>query len=442
MPQNAAPPGPPGPPPDAIDAGLVASLRGLDRNGRALFAMRTLRMFGYGFLAVALVLYLDALGLDAWTIGIVLSLTLIGDTIVSLWLTTHADRIGRRKVLVAGSLLMILAGVVFAVTDWVPLLILAATIGVISPTGNEVGPFLAIEQAALAQTVPDQRRTATFAWYNLVGYVATASGALAAGLLSQLLLDRGVPAVDAYRAIVIGYAVVGLVMAIGFWRLGDAVEAPPRERSTSDVRERLGLRRSRRVVLRLSALFTIDAFGGGFIPQSLMAYWFHLRFGVEPGVLGAIFFGANLLAAVSSLSAARIASKIGLINTMVFTHLPSNILLILVPLMPNLPLAIALLLLRFSLSQMDVPTRQSYVLSVVDPDERSAAAGVTGIARTTGAAISPSISSVLLANPSLISVPFYLAGGLKILYDLLLYRDFRSHTGPDGAAKSAEARPA
>ena len=423
---------PPDAPRDAIDAGLVASLRGLGADGRRLFTMRTLRMFGYGFLAVALVLYLDALGLDAWTIGLVLSLTLIGDTILSLWLTTHADRLGRRRVLVAGSILMVIAGVAFALTDWVPLLILAATIGVISPTGNEVGPFLAIEQTALAQIVPDERRTATFAWYNLVGYVATATGALAAGLLSQVLLDRGLAPVDAYRAIVIGYAIVGVSLAFGFSRLGTAVEAPPRERASDDgVREILGLRRSRGVVLRLSALFSIDAFAGGFIPQSLMAYWFHLKFGVEPGVLGAIFFGANLLAAVSSLSAAGIARRIGLINTMVFTHLPSNVLLILVPLMPNLPLAIAVLLLRFSLSQMDVPTRQSYVISVVDPDERSAAAGVTGIARTTGAAISPSISSVLIANSALISVPFFLAGGLKILYDLLLYRDFRSHVPRD-----------
>jgi MFS family permease len=421
-------------PRDAIDAGLVASLRGLDGDGRRLFAMRTLRMFGYGFLAVALVLYLDALGLDALTIGVVLSLTLVGDTILSLWLTTHADRLGRRRVLVAGAILMVIAGVAFALTDWVPLLILAATIGVISPTGNEVGPFLAIEQAALSQIVPDARRTATFAWYNLAGYVATATGALAAGLLSQVLLDRGLPTVDAYRAIVIGYAIVGVSHAFGFSRLGNAVEAPPRERASDDgVREILGLRRSRRVVLKLSALFSLDAFAGGFIPQSLMAYWFHLKFGVEPGVLGGIFFGANLLAAVSSLSAARMASRIGLINTMVFTHLPSNVLLLLVPLMPNLPLAIAVLLLRFSLSQMDVPTRQSYVISVVDPDERSAAAGVTGIARTTGAAISPSISSVLIANSALISVPFFLAGGLKILYDLLLYRDFRAHAPRDAS---------
>jgi MFS family permease len=415
----------------ADDAGLVASLRGLDESGRLLFAMRTLRMFGYGFLAVVLVLYLAALELDPLTIGLVLTLTLVGDTLISLWLTTNADRIGRRRVLVAGSLLMVGAGLVFALTSWAPLLIVAATIGVISPTGNEVGPFLAVEQAALSQTISDARRTATFAWYNVAGYVATATGALGAGIASQALIDGGLARVDAYRAIVIGYALIGTVMAIGFSRLPAAIEAPPRSDGGDGVSRRLGLGRSRSVVLRLSALFSIDAFAGGFIPLSLMAYWFHLHYGVEPGLLGGIFFGANLLSAVSSLSAARISSRIGLINTMVVTHIPSNVLLILVPLMPNLPLSIAVLLLRFSLSQMDVPTRQSYVMAVVDPDERSAAAGVTGIARTTGAAISPSISSVLVADAGLASLPFFLAGGLKILYDLLLYRSFRTVRPPE-----------
>jgi hypothetical protein len=302
---------------------------------------------------------------------------------------------------------------------------------VISPTGNEVGPFLAIEQAALTQTVPDVRRTPTFAWYNLAGYVATATGALAAGLVSQALLDGGWAAVDAYRAIVVGYAVVGIVLAIGFWRLDDGIEAPPRAVVDETIRRRLGLGRSKGVVGRLSLLFSIDAFGGGFIPQSLMAYWFHLQFGVEPITLGAIFFAANLLAAASSLLAAPIAARIGLINTMVFTHLPSNLLLILVPIMPTLPLAVGVLLLRYTLSQMDVPTRQSYVMAVVDPDERSAAAGITGIARTTGAAISPSISAVLVSSQNYAALPFYLAGGLKIVYDLLVYRDFRNVRPPE-----------
>ncbi len=410
-----------------LDGGLLASLRGLDRDGRLLFALRTLRMFGYGFLAVVLVLYLAALGLDPFTIGAILTLTLVGDTLLSLWLTTNADRIGRRRVLLAGSLLMTIAGVAFALTSWPALLIVAATVGVISPTGNEVGPFLAVEQAALSESIAGARRTATFAWYNLVGYVATATGALLAGIVSQGLLDGGLAAVDAYRAVVIGYALIGLLMAAGCLRLGPSIEAPARAASAEDgVRRRLGLGRSRGVVLRLSALFSIDAFAGGFIPLSLMAYWFHLQYGVEPAALGALFFASNLLAAVSALSAARIAARIGLVNTMVFSHLPSNVLLILIPLMPNLGLAVAVLLLRFSLSQMDVPTRQSYVMAVVDPDERSAAAGVTGIARTTGAAISPAFSAVLVSNAGLAAVPFYLAGGLKIVYDLLLFREFRS----------------
>ncbi|HET7702749.1 MAG TPA: MFS transporter [Candidatus Limnocylindrales bacterium] len=417
---------------EPFDAGLVASLRGLDRDGRLLFATRCLRMFAYGFLAVVLVLYLDALGLDAVAIGLILTLTLVGDTLVSLWLTTRADRIGRRRVLVAGSLLMAGAGLAFAATSWVPLLILAGTIGVISPTGNEVGPFLAVEQAALSQATPDARRTPTFAWYNLAGYVATAVGALAAGLVGQALLAAGLGEAEAYRAIVIAYGLVGLAMAGVFWQVGPAVEAPVAPPAEDGLARRLGLgRRSRGVVARLSGLFALDAFGGGFIPQSLMAYWFHLRFGLEPALLGAIFFGANLLAAVSSLSASRLAARFGLVNTMVFTHLPSNVLLLLVPLMPSVGLAVAVLLLRFGLSQMDVPTRQSYVMAVVEPGERSAAAGVTGIARTTGAAISPILSAPLVATAGLAAVPFFLAGGLKIAYDLLLYRAFRSGGAPD-----------
>jgi MFS family permease len=412
-----------------VDSGLLPSLRALDIDGRLLFASRVLRMAGYGSLAIVLVLYLAGLGLDAIAIGAVLTLTLVGDTLISLWLTTRADRLGRRRVLVLGSLLMAAAGVVFALTNALPLLVLAATIGVISPTGHEVGPFLAIEQAALSQTTPDERRTSIFAWYNLAGNVATAIGALAAGLATQALLDGGAADVDAYRAIVIGYALVGLAMAALFARLSPAVEADVHEFAPGDSPAaplRLGLGRSRGIVARLSALFVIDSFGGGFVPQSLIAYWFHLRFGVEPAVLGTVFFGANLLAAVSSLTAARLASRFGLVNTMVFTHLPANVLLILVPFMPTLPLAIGVLLVRSSLSQMDVPTRQSYVMAVVDPAERSAAAGVTGIARTTGAAISPALSAPLVASAGFAALPFVIAGGLKILYDLLLYRAFRS----------------
>jgi MFS family permease len=193
----------------------------------------------------------------------------------------------------------------------------------------------------------------------------------------------------------------------------------------------LGLHKSRVIVLKLSSLFSVDAFAGGLIVQSLIAYWFHVRFGVNEGMLGSIFFGTNILAGISALLAARIARRFGLINTMVFTHIPSNIMLMFVPLMPTLPLAIGLLLLRFSISQMDVPTRQSYTMAVVDPDERSAAAGVTAIARSVGAAISPSLAGVFLASPALLGLPFLLSGGLKIIYDLLLYREFRALKPPE-----------
>jgi predicted MFS family arabinose efflux permease len=231
--------------------------------------------------------------------------------------------------------------------------------------------------------------------------------------------------VNSYRVIVVAYAVLGLALVVLFFRLTPAAEVrEKRLPSAEDLKTFFGVGRSHRVVAKLSGLFALDSFGGGFIVQSFAAYWFHLRFGVNPGSLGAIFFWANLFAGISALLASRLASRIGLVKTMVFTHLPSNVLLMLVPLMPRLSLAILVLLVRFSISQMDVPTRQSYTMAVVSPEERSAAAGITGVARTTGAAISPFFAGLLFAHPSLISVPFFLAGGLKIIYDLLLYRAF------------------
>jgi MFS family permease len=412
----------------------MRAMLALPADGRLLFLTRLVRLFAYGFLAVVLVLYLAQTGLSEASIGLLLTLTLIGDTVISLWLTTRADRFGRRRTLIVGTLLMMLAAIFFANTqEFIPLLI-AATIGVISPSGNEVGPFLSIEQAALSQIVPDRERTHVFAWYNLVGSFATALGALCGGGLAQVLQNCGVTPLNSYRAIVIGYGLMGLVLLLIFSRLSAQVEAiSPSSPALLPGGEKgvLGLHRSRRVVFKLSALFSLDAFAGGFVVSSFVAYWLNVRFGAEPGALGAIFFAANILAGISALLAARIAKRIGLINAMVYTHIPSNILLMLVPLMPTLPLAVLVLLLRFSISQMDVPTRQSYTMAVVDPDERSAAAGVTGVARTTGAAISPSITGVLLGYPPLLNVPFYLAGGLKIIYDGLLYRNFKATRPPE-----------
>ena len=398
-------------------------------DARLLFATRIARMFGYGLLSVVLVLYLVELGIDGVQVGLILTLTLLGDAAISLWLTTHADRLGRRRILLAGSVLMLLAGVVFAFSHDAWILLLAATVGVISPSGNEVGPFLAVEQASLSQTLPDRDRTRVFGWYNLVGSLATASGALGAGLLAQLVQGGGASTLDSYRVIVIGYAVVGIALAGLFWRLSPAIEVPLAQRTS--VATRLGLHRSRGIVLRLAALFSLDAFAGGFVMQSLIAYWFHVRFGADPAALGAIFFGANILAGFSALAAARLAARIGLINTMVFTHLPSNVLLIAVPLMPTLLLAVGVLLARFAISQMDVPTRQSYTMAVVDPDERSAAAGVTGIARSLGAAVSPSLATPLLQSVPLAGLPFVIGGGLKIVYDLLVLRGFRAVRPPE-----------
>jgi MFS family permease len=218
-------------------------------------------------------------------------------------------------------------------------------------------------------------------------------------------------------------------MMVVFSRLSAAVEASPE--ALSRAKSRLGLHHSGGVVLRLSALFALDAFGGGVVVQSLLAYWFHLRFGTAPGRLGAIFFAANLLAGLSALLAARIAARIGLVRTMVFTHLPSNLLLLLVPLMPSAELAVLILLARFTISQMDVPTRQSYVMAVVLPEERSAAAGVTGVARSTGASVSPMLGAMCLASSGWMSAPFFLAGSLKILYDLLLFRSFADLRPPE-----------
>lgn len=380
------------------------------RDGRLLLMTRFVRLFAYGALSVVLVFYLTSLGLSTSQVGLLLTLTLVGDMLVSLLLATRADRLGRRRMLVMGAILMTAAGLVFAVTHNFVVLLMAGTVGVISPSGNEVGPFLPIEQAALSHVVAGTARTLVFAWYALVGALATAIGSLAAGVLSHG---------QHYRGVVLLYAALGMVLLVLFTHLSPAAElAAPASTSL------LGIGQSRHTVLKLSGLFALDSFGGGFVVQSFAAYWFYLRFGVRPETLGAIFFGANILAGVSALLASGLAQRYGLVNTMVFTHLPSNVLLILVPLMPTLPLAILVLFARFSISQMDVPTRQSYVMAVVHPEERSAAAGITGVARTTGAALAPSLVGLLFARPSLINVPFFIAGTLKIVYDLLLYKGF------------------
>jgi MFS family permease len=382
-----------------------------------LFAMRFARMFAYGLVSIVLVLYLTLIGLDERAIGLLLSLTLAGDLAISLAMTTRADRMGRRKMLIGGALLMVLAGVVFVSTNFFPLLLAAAIVGVISPSGNEVGPFLPIEQAAISEEVEGDERTRLFAWYNFIGSIATALGALVAGWTIGWSAHVGMTEISSYRGIFVGYAGIGVLLAVGFAFASPKVEAVAVESSPKLL---LGLHRSRAIVFKLSTLFALDAFAGGFVLQGFVAYWFTVRFQADPGVLGTIFFAANLLSGVSGLVAARLASRFGLVNTMVFTHIPSNILLILVPLMPTFGLAIAVLLMRFSISQMDVPTRQSFVASVVAPDERAAAGGVTNVFRSCGTMLAPVLAGFMFASPETLSLPFFVAGGLKIVYDVTL----------------------
>jgi MFS family permease len=392
-------------------------------------------MFAYGVGSVVLVLLLSAAGVSDARVGLLLTLTLLGDVVVSLGVTTRADRAGRRRMLAVGGLLVVAAGAVFATATSFPILAAAAFVGVLSPSGNEVGPFLAIEQAALAQQLSPDRRTGVFAWYQLTGSLATALGALAGGTGAELLQRSGLSPLRSYQALFAGYAVAGVLLALVPARLSPAVEVPA---GAGAPKAALGLHRSRPVVLRLSALFALDAFAGGLVVQSLLAWWLQRRFGASPATLGAIFFGANLLAGFSALSAAAIARRIGLVNTMVATHLPSNLLLAAVPLAPTLPWAIAILLLRFSISQMDVPTRQAYTMAIVAPDERAAAAGTTGVSRTVGAALAPLLAGPLYASAALGGVPFFVAGGLKVLYDLAIWRGFR-HVAAEGEARRTAA---
>lgn len=394
-----------------------------------LFATRTLRLFAYGLLSIVFVLYLARIGLSGAAIGLLLALTLLGDAAISLWITTRADRAGRRAMLRLGAVLMVAGGVAFVCTRRPELLMVAAIVGVLSPSGSEIGPFLSIEQAALSQLVSDRQRTHVFAWYNLAGSAATALGALAVGWLTHGMQRLGMGDLAAYRLVLAAYAATGLALLGLFLCVSPAVEVGPA--AAQGLRARLGLHRSGRVVAHLSALFALDAFAGGFILQSVMAYWFHVRFGAPVELLGTFFFVANLLAAVSALLAHRLANRFGLVNTMVFTHLPANVMLVAVPFMPTLASAMGLLGARYAISQMDVPTRQSYTMSVVAPDERAAAAGVTAIARSLGAALAPVIGGAFFLSGS--AVPFVVAGGLKITYDLLLYRAFR------GAARAGAA---
>ena len=382
-----------------------------------------MRSFAYGFLSVILGLYLDSLGLGPGAIGWIFTAALAGGAVMTIIITSVADRFGRRTLLIIGALLMALAGCVFAISANPLGLAIAAIFGTISPSGKDIGPFLSLEQATLPQTTSDEQRTAVFSAYNLVGSFAGAVGALAVSLPELLSLS----AISGYRLLVWSYVALAILLAGLFAFLSPKIEAPKQSGSPA---RRLRLQKSRRMVAKLAGLFAVDAFAGGFIVQSIVAYWFYLRYRIDLNSLGGIFFGTNLLAALSFVAAPAIARRFGLLNTMVFTHLPSNILLLLVPLMPNMELAVSVLLIRHLLSQMDVPTRQSYTMAVVDHEERAASAGVLSVARNAGAAIAPLFTGAMLAQPVL-GLPFLLAGGIKIIYDVWIYSVFRAVKPPE-----------
>lgn len=396
-----------------------------NRDAVLLIACKCLRLFGFGFLSVMLALYLMELNFTAEQVGLLFTLTLLGDAVISLGITTHADVIGRRTMLLIGGALAATTTLIFISQTNFWVLTLAAVFGVITPSGNEIGPFMAIELSGLSQVTADTFRTKLMAWYTLAGCIASAVGALFCGLTLYLCSEyTDMSELASYRVVMVMYFVTQVVLCALFWQLSPDVEVPKTQAKVgalaNPVSVFLGLHQSKLLVLKLSVLFMLDSFAGSFVLQSITSAWFNSTYGTSFETLGMLVFVCNIVAGFSALFAAQLADYIGLIMTMVVTHLPSNILLILVPLMPNETLAIIFLCLRYSISQMDVPTRNAYVQGVVAPDERSAANGITNVVRSIGASTGPYIAGILYNDPRYSSYPWYIAGGLKIAYDLLL----------------------
>ena len=397
----------------------------LSPDGKKLLLTRILRTFAYGYLATSLGLYLDRLGLTPTEIGVVFTAAIAGSALMTVFWSIMADRYGRRRTVATMALLMAVGGIVFALTNSFVVLILAAFTGTISATSSEVGVFQTVEQAILPQTAPNEKRTWLFSIYNTIANLAGAFGSLFAGSVG-FFASLGLSGADAYRPLFVLYAVVGIANFFIFITLSDRVELA----RVDGERRFIGIHRSAGTVAKLSALFGLDAFAGALVVQSLVAYWFYLRWGLQISELAVVFFWVGIVSGLSLLAAGWLAQRFGLLNTMVFTHLPSNVLLMLVPLAPSAALAILLFLARMSISQMDVPTRQSYTMAVVDPDERTATAGITNVARTTTSAIAPTLAGMAFSAAAL-SVPFFVAGGLKILYDVLIYLTFRGVRPPE-----------
>jgi MFS family permease len=412
-----------------MDSKVIIPFRWLSKDGKLLLGARILRTFAYGFLSVILAIYLKLIGFNDLYIGIILSATLINSVVFTLIASFYADRLGRRKLLIVYSALMSISGLVFFVTSNYVALIISAFIGTINVTGTETGAFLSIEQAMLPQTINDpKKRNTVYALYNMAGTFAMSTGVLLSGLPSVFAQQYALNQIDSIKPLFILYSIIGIGVLGIYFLISSRVELSVKSNNT--FRQTL-TPKSREIVAKLSGLFAIDSFAGGFVIQSIVSLWFFTKFGVELTTLSLIFSIAGVLTAFSFLVAAKLADKIGLINTMVFTHIPSNILLILVAFAPTLPLAIALYLARMALSQMDVPTRQSYIVAVVEENERTAASGITNISRNIAQSVSPSLAGYILQSLSFLSAPFVLGGVLKIAYDVALYFNFKNTRPPD-----------
>ncbi|MFO1304650.1 MAG: MFS transporter [Burkholderiales bacterium] len=385
-------------------------------NVNRLIAARAMRAFGDGFVSLLLPLYLIDLGYDSVTVGLLASATLLGSGAMTLGVGLTAHRYDYRTALLAAAVLMAATGVAFAsFTSLWPLLVVAV-VGTLNPSSGDVSVFIPMEHAVLARSVEDRRRTAVFARYALAGTLMAAVGSLAAGMPSLISEWTGWPQRGCLKAMFVVYALLGVAIALVYRGLPRSLAAAARPVAP--------LGPSRRAVFTLAALFSLDSFGGGFVVQSLVALWLYQRFGMSPATAGTLFFVTGVMSAFSYLVAVRIAGRIGLVNTMVFTHLPANLCLVAVPFAGSLPVAVALLCVRSLLSQMDVPTRNSYVMAIVTPEERPAAAGVTAVPRSLASAASPLLAGYLLSL-SPFGWPLVAAGGFKIVYDLLLLAMFR-----------------
>jgi MFS family permease len=392
-------------------------------DGKLLLCARIVRTFAYGFLSVILAIYLKLIGFDDILIGIILSVTLINSIIFTLFASFYADRIGRRKTLILYTAMMSISGVIFFVTENPLALIIAALLGTLNITGSETSAFLSIEQSILPQTIKDNRKRNTlFGFYNMLGTFAMGAGTLIANLPIIIQNELEFDQIYAIKLLFLFYSLLGVLVIGIYLKLSSDIEIK-KEKTLKPISKILNPK-SKKIVTRLSGLFAIDSFAGGFAIQSIVSFWFFTKFDIDLSLISYIFSIGSLLTAFSYLIAAKIADKIGLINTMVFTHIPSNILLILLALAPTLEIAIVFYMIRMALSQMDVPTRQSYIVAVVEEDERTASAGITNLSRNIAQAISPSITGYIIGVLSL-SAPFIIGGLLKIIYDITLYINFR-----------------